>query len=217
MKNFFQSKTRKTEEDIECYLDMISKAILVFNEGIKEYFRGKMERLEDRCMEISGVERDADEMLNMIRYNLYTYMLIPDSRTDVLELLNDMDDIVDTTKQVLLQLSIEKPYIPDFLGENFLEMAGASFNAVDELIRGVRAFFHQIKLVGDYVNKVNFYEKEADKLEEKIKRKTFETDTIADLSRKMHIRYFTGKIALLSDKAEVIAKNLLIYSAKRAI
>lgn len=217
VRNMFQNKTKSTEEEIEQYMDMISKAVLIFKEGVKEFFRDKEERLENRCEEISTVERDADERLNVIKYNLYTYMLIPDSRKDVLELLNDMDDIVDTTKQVLLQLSIEDPYIPDFLRDNFLELAEASYNAVDELIRGVRAFFNEIKMVNDYVNKVSFYEKEADKLEEKIKRKTFGTDEIADLSRKMHIRYFAGKIALLSDKAEAIGQNLLIYSAKRAI
>ncbi len=217
MKNLFQGKTKKIEEEIDSYLDIISKAVLVFNEGAKEYLRGKHVRLENRCLDISDIERKADDLLDIIKYKLYTYMLIPDSRADVFELLNDMDDIVDTTKQVLLQLSIEKPEIPEFLEENFMEMAEASVNAVDEIIKGVRAFFKEPKMVGDYVNKVYFFEKEADKIEEKIKRKTFESEVITDLSRKMHIRYFAGKIALLSDKAEVIGQNLLIYSAKRAI
>ena len=217
MKNFFSNKTKATEEEIEQYLDLISKSVLIFKEGVKEYFRVQADRLENRCAEVSIVEREADDLVNIIKYNLYTYMLIPDSRSDVLELLNDMDDIVDTTKQLLLQLSIEQPYIPEFLKENFFELTEASYNAVDELIRGVRAFFNEMKMVHDYVNKVNFYESEADKIEEKIKRKAFGSEELTDLSRKMHIRYFAAKIAQLSDKAEAIGENLLIYCAKRAI
>ena len=217
MKNMFQSKTVKTEEEIEMFLDDISKAALIFNEGVKEYFRGKMDWLDTRCEEISSLERQADDKLDLIKYNLYTYMLIPDSRADVLELLDGMDDIVDNTKQVLLQFAIEKPDVPDFLADDFMEMSEASVKAVDELVKAVRAFFKEVKMVGNYVNKVSFYEKEADKLEENTKKKVFNSEQITDLSCKIHVRFFVDKIAMLSDKAEGIAQNLLIYSAKRSI
>ncbi len=216
MKKFFRSRARDIEEKIEEYLCCISKAGLIFNEGIRDYFRDKHGRLEERRQEISQLEREADELLKKIKHDLYAHMLIPESRGDVFELLDDLDDIVDTTKQVLLQLSIETPAIPPFLREDFLDMTGASINAVDELVRGVRAFFMETQMVADYVNKVFFFEKEADRLEEISKRRIFSSEETR-LSCKMHIRHFIEKIALLSDKSEEIAKNLLIYAAKRSI
>ena len=217
MRNYFKNRAKEIEQEIEKYLCCVTRAGLIFNEGVKDYLRGKLDSLEDRRQEISAVERQADEVLKTIKYELYTYMLIPESRADVFELLDDMDDIVDTTKQVLLQLSIETPEIPDFLKEDFLDMTQASLHAVDELVRGVRAFFKETKMVSDYVNKVYFYEKEADRLEEQSKRKVFSSQEITRLACKMHIRHFIEKIALLSDKSEEIAKNLLIYAAKRDI
>lgn len=217
MKNIFENKTKKTEERIEAYMDLISNASLIFHEGVKEYLHNKMERMEDRCEEAIEVERQADELITEIKYTLYAYMLLPDSRADVFELLNDMDDIADTVKQVLLQLHIEKPGVPDFLVTNFQEMSEASMYAVDELVKSARCFFRETPTLNDHINKVYFYEKEADKLEEKIKRKTFQSEDIPELCHKMHLRYFSEKIVVLSDKAESIAQNLLVYSAKRAI
>lgn len=217
MKKFFRSRASDIEEAIEDYLCSVTKAGLIFNEGIRDYFREKRGRLEDRRQEISLVEREADELLKKIKHDLYAYMLIPESRGDVFELLDDMDDIVDTEKQVLLQLSIENPQIPEFIKEDFLDMTQASISAVEELVRGVRAFFLETRMVADYTNKVLFFEKEADRLEETSKRKVFSSEEITRLSCKIHIRHFIEKIALLSDKSEEIAKNLLIYTAKRDI
>jgi uncharacterized protein len=217
MRRFFQSRGREIEDQIEAYLCCVSRACLIFSEGVRDYFRDNRGRLEERRQEISQVEREADDLLKKIKHVLCAYMLIPESRGDVLELLDDLDDIVDTTKQVLLQLSIETPAIPGLLKDDFLDMTQASLHSVDELVRGVRAFFLETRMVPDYVNKVYFYEKEADRLEELMKRKVFSSDEITRLSCKMHIRHFIEKIALLSDKSEEIAKNLLIYAAKRTI
>ncbi len=217
VKNLFQSKTSKTEEEIEVYLDIISKATMIFYEGVKDYLFNKLDNLEERCQEISDEEKEADLKLEAIKYNLYAYMLIPDSRGDVLELLNDLDDIVDTTKQILLQMSIEKPQIPAEMVDDFKIMTKTSLKAVDELIKATRAYFKEIKLVGNYVNKVYFYEKEADKLEADAKRQIFNSDMVTDLSQKIHLRYFVDKSALLSDKSEEIAKNLMVYTSKREI
>jgi len=217
VKNLFQSKTSKTEEEIEVYLDIVSKATMIFYEGVKDYLFNKLDSLEERCQEISNEEKEADLKLEAIKYNLYVYMLIPDSRSDVLELLNDLDDIVDTTKQVLLQMSIEKPQIPTEIVDDFKIMTKTSLKAVDELIKATRAYFKEIKLVGNYVNKVSFYEKEADKLEAEAKRQIFNSGIVTDLSHKIHLRYFVDKCALLSDKSEEIAKNLMVYTSKREI
>jgi len=71
--------------------------------------------------------------------------------------------------------------------------------------------------VNDYVNKVHFYEHEADDVEETLKRKAFDSNEITRLSRKVHMRYFAEKIALVSDIAEAVAERLSVYTIKRRI
>ena len=217
MRRIFPDRSKELEEQIDLYLDYVSKSALLFNEGVKDFFRAAPDEFDSRRLIVAGIEREADECLKKVKYNLYAFMLLPDSRGDVYKLLDTMDDLVDTAKQILLQLSIEKPDIPVFLRESFIMLGENSSEAVDALVGGVRAFFRNTKSVEDYVSKVYFYEKEADKLEESIKRTAFSCKEISELSHKVQIRYFVEKIALLSDKAEDVAKNLLIYNVKRKI
>jgi uncharacterized protein Yka (UPF0111/DUF47 family) len=69
--------------------------------------------------------------------------------------------------------------------------------------------------VKDHLHKIYFYEKEADRIGNDIKRKAFEMDM--ELSKKIHVRYFTLRIQNVSDRAEDVADRLAIYTIKRTI
>ena len=142
-------------------------------------------------------------------------MLIPESRADVLEIVESMDNIVDLTKEVLTDLSIEEPDIPEEIGEDFLELTKLSVKTVEELIKSVRAYFEEIFMVGNYVNRVDIYEHEVDKIQIRIKRKIFKGDIVDDFIKKLHLRHFTDKISSLADESETISERLTIAAYKR--
>ncbi|HCX72896.1 MAG TPA: DUF47 domain-containing protein, partial [Candidatus Cloacimonas sp.] len=171
MSSVFSDKTIALETEVENYLNTISDAALIFLEGVKAYLRGKKDRFEEYYEEIKKTESQADDTRREIKQQLYTYMLIPESRGDVLGLLETLDDVVDMSEKVLQQFSIEKPEIPTELIEYFQELTELSSKCVEQLVKASRAFFKEIKMVNEYVNKVHFYEHEADKVEERLKRK----------------------------------------------
>ena len=214
---YFTNKTKELEADIDSYLDRVARAGLIFLEGIKAYLNGNMERFEKKYQDITAIETDADNIRRDIKHKLYTYMLIPESRGDVLGLLETLDDVVDVAEKVMIQFSIETPEIPEFLKRNFIELAELSCKTVEELVKGVRAFFREIGMVSDCVNKVHFYEHEADDVEEQLKRAAFNSDEIKRFSRKVHMRYFAEKIAAVSDVAESVAERLSVYAIKQRI
>jgi predicted phosphate transport protein (TIGR00153 family) len=144
-------------------------------------------------------------------------MLIPESRGDVLGLLETLDDVVDICEKVLEQFSIETPDIRDFLKSDFRELAELSASCVDEIVKAARCFFTDITMVSNYVNKVHFYEHEVDDLEEQLKRKAFSSGEIVRFSQKVHMRYFAEKIAKVSDVAQSVAERLSVYAIKRKI
>ena len=217
MAKFFNSKSKQLEGDIDGYLDRVTKAGLIFQEGVKAYVNGKKDKFERTFIDISTLESDADNVRRDIKHKLYTYMLIPESRGDVLGLLETLDDIVDICEKVLEQFSIETPNIPEFLKSDFLELAELSSKTVEEVVKGTRAFFREIGMVSEYVNKVHFYEHEADDVEEQLKRKAFNSNEIKRFSQKVHMRYFAEKIALVSDVSESVAERLSVYAIKRRI
>ncbi|MCP4220985.1 MAG: DUF47 family protein [bacterium] len=210
-------KSTQLIAEIESFWDTMSRAAMVFNEGVNDYLDNRMERLAVRLEEIDKLENAADDLRREIKYKLYSQMLIPESRGDVLGLLENSDNAIDRTKKILNSLDIERPEIPPCLVEDFRELADVSTNAMDQMVKACRAFFADIKIINDYINKVYFYEHEADKLEEMIKRKAFKTNEIDWLSLRVQIRYFAEKISMLSDDAEAVCERLSIYTIKRSI
>ena len=211
------NKSKQLVGEIDSFWDTISKAAMVFKAGVHDFLDNRMDRLKVRLEEIDELEREADSLRRSIKLQLYSQMLIPESRGDVLGLLESSDTVIDRTKKILNSLDIEKPDVPDCLIEDFKELSDISANAMDEMVKAARAFFADIKIINDYINKVYFHEHEADKLEEQIKRKAFETNEIDYLSRRVQIRYFAERIAMLSDDAEAVCERLSIYSIKRSI
>lgn len=218
MKNIFSNHAQELENNINKYLEVVSDSNLVFERDSKNYIRKNFEEFEGSLDEIMKLENSADDFQKEIKYKLYKYMLIPEARGDVLTLLENIDNIVDHIKKLLVQLSIEKPIIPDDLIDDFDELIEMVSKSVDQLIKCLRSYFTNITMVNEYVNKVHFFEHEADKIEERIKRKVFNNDNeLKSFSKKVHLRYFVEKFAQISDRAETISEIASVAAIKRRI
>ncbi|MBI9097539.1 MAG: DUF47 family protein [Spirochaetaceae bacterium] len=213
----FSNKVAMMEAEIEAMLDEISQSGMIFVAAIREYLQGDTDKFLDRLKTIMDLESDVDDKRREIRYKLYTQMLIPESRGDVLSLLENIDNVIDAIKDVLNQFEIERPDIPDSLHKEFNELARASNEAVSYTVKAARSFFKEIHLINDYINKTYFYEHEADICESTIKRKVFSSDDYGDLAQKMHIRDFAEHIAGISDEAEDVCERLSVAAIKRSI
>ena len=101
------------------------------------------------------------------------------------------------------------------LNQQFIELTEQSVQAAEAMVKAARAFFKDVNAVKDHLHKVYFYEKEADRLGNNLKRLAFQMNI--DLSRKFHLRYFVLNIQNVSDQAEGVADRLTIYTIKRTI
>jgi len=203
--------------DIEKYLENLDNAADIFELGINEYFQGNLERFEERAQEVQKLETENDRLRGRIKTTLYTDLLIPDARGDVLGLIETLDGVLGVAEHVVDQLSIEKPLVYDFLKDDFIRLTEATVKTVKELVVACRDFFRDPVKVKDSVAKIHFWEHEADKIEERIKRKAFEAEEITEFSRKVHMRYFAERISLFADEAEDVAERLEVYAIKRAL
>lgn len=209
-------RTRALEAQIDELLDAISEGTLVFQQGIADFLQKDVERFEQRLKAIAVFESKADALRREIETRLYRESLIPDHRGDVLGLLENIDNVIDEAKKTLHQFAVERPEVPADLTGDFLELAKAGVDAAQHLVSAVRAFFRDITAVPDHIHKVYFYEKEADRLADRLKRKIFTRDDL-DLAHKIHLRYFCLHVETLSDRAEDVADRLAIYTIKRTI
>jgi len=208
------NRAKILETQIDEFLDTVSQGSILFKSGLKEYLDGETANFEGTIAELAKLENRADELRRTVEKQLYTYSLIPDIRGDVLGLLENTDNVINTEKKTLIQFSVEGPDIPSEFDKDYLALADVSIQAAEALVSAVRAFFHDFNMVGDHLHKVYFFEKEADKVSDRLKRSIFHSQL--ELSRKIHLRYFALHIENISDHAEDVADRLSISTIKRS-
>ena len=208
-------KIKNLEAQIDNYLDMVVKGGFLFKQGIKYFLEEQTEEFESRLVSIDTTESDADNLRRKIERRLYTETLIPESRGDVLGLLESCDKVLNKTAETLHQFSVEIPFILPEVKNYYLELTDISISALEEMVAAVRSYFTDIIQVRDHINKVQLYESESDKIAEKIKRIVFRSDI--QLSQKMHMRYFALHIESIADEAEDVCDRLSIAAVKRFI
>lgn len=208
-------KIKNLEAQIDDYLDMVVEGGFLFKQGIKYFLDGQSEEFESRLENINKTESHADILRREIETKLYLETLIPESRGDVLGVLEACDKVLNMTAETLQQFSVEIPFILDEVKNYYIELTNNSVNAMEEMVAAIRSYFKNINQVRDHINKVQLYETESDKIAAKLKRIVFRTDI--ELSQKMHMRYFALHIESIADEAEDVCDRLSIAAIKRSI
>jgi len=207
--------TRDLVMKIDTYIDLVCESVLHFEEGLKLYLSGKDSEFNERLDIIKILEGRADDLRQDIEAQLYVQTLIPESRGDVLGILESMDDIIDYSKTIMFDFFIERPEIPPQLHERISKLAEVAVDSTQALVQSTRSYFYDVNSVKDHLHKVKFFENESDHLAEKSKREIFMLDI--DLEKKLHLKNFIVSIDSISDIAEKISNRLSIAAMKRII
>lgn len=213
---FFRNATSVINA-IEAFFNTGDEGVLVFKEGVSNYLHGNQDAFNNNIANMAKLEADADNLRRDIENKLYAHSLMPEVRGDILRLLEEMDNIIDTAKKNLFQFDVEVPNIPAELNQDLILLTDMCVSSVSTVIPAARAYFRTPETVKDQIHRVYFYEKEADKLADVIKRKVFRQMTGLRLSEKFHLRYFALHIETVSDTAEKVADLLSIMAIKRTI
>jgi len=213
--NLFR-RTKALEGQIDDFLDKLSQSALVFRRAVDIYLAdGVTKEFEEKLSQVNELESQADKLRRDVETQLYAQTLIPESRGDVLGLIENLDSVLNLCEGGLWAFSIETPDIPTEFHPDYRTLTEQVVNTVESLVLASRAFFRNIEAVHDHMHKVMFYEKEADKVSTKLKKAIFATDL--PLSHKAHLRNFVEHIDNLADKSEDVADRLAIYTIKRTV
>ena len=121
-------------------------------------------------------------------------------------------------KEVFPAFMVEMPKLTKdtYTFEEFMKLADLATTAVETSIPGAKAYFTNPDKVSETTHRVYFYEKEAVKLAQSIKRTVFH-DMQLKLSEKFHLRYFALHIEDLSTAAVKVAEQLSVMAIKRGL
>lgn len=207
--------TRAVQNDIDLFFSKIGDGTTLFVQILRYYFEAKplSDRFTQTVTQLDEVESQADDLRRGIESYLYEKTLIPDLRSDVLLLIEDVDKLLSPPMSVSYALQIETPEVPAELHGDFIALGESTARCVNHLLDGARAFFRDTEAVRDHCHLVVFEESQADRLSSSLKQAVFNADL--DKAEKLHLRYFIERIDLLANRAEDIADALVIYALKR--
>jgi len=214
MSILFQN-TRVLTAQVDDFLDAMSEGALLFRHAVDDYVTGDLERFRVRVEQVGDLENRCDDLRRTIERRLYSHSLIPESRGDVLGLLETLDDVINTAKATLISIEIERPELPPSAADAWRRLAETAASTAEAVVLAARAFFRDPHTVSDHLHKVYFYEKEGDRINEDLRRAVFASDM--DLARKTHLRDLAQRIDEVSDAAEDVADRLTIYAIKRTV
>jgi len=205
----------KTIESIDSLLNTVDHAVLVFREGVKNYLYNDTEAFSNNLAAMAELETEAGALRREIENSLYSRGSLLRSRGDIMRLLERIDHIVTIISNDLIQFEIESPNVPTSLRKEFTKLSELAAMAVESSIPGAKAYFNAPGSVSESTNKVYFYNKEATRLAQAIKRTVFHDMDKLKLSEKFHLRYFALHIEELSNAAVKVAEQLSVMTIKR--
>ncbi len=214
---FGRRKANKLIDDIDRYFSMLDQAVLVFKSGVRNYLYSNKEDFNENLLSMSTLDSEASVLRREIENALYTQTALIRSRADIMRLFEKTRNITDILNDSLFQFEIETPFIPSELNSEFMKLTEFSTLAVEAVVPAAKAYFKAPETVPDKISRAYFYEKEAIKYSQTIKRTVFHNMANLKLSEKFHLRYFALHIENLAKAAENVADQLAVMAIRRSL
>ncbi|MCF8106734.1 MAG: DUF47 family protein [Desulfohalobiaceae bacterium] len=206
----------RLEKKIDEFMNAVSESGLMFEQGLQDFLINNQDAFDEKLQQMLNCEHRADSLRREIEEELYSKTLIPESRGDVLALLENSDTLLDDFKELLWQFDIERPSIPSEYHQELASLTRCVVEAVEATVRSCRAFFKDLASVSGIMHKVSYWETESDIIVTRLQRAFFQNKAL-ELCQKNQLKGFALGIARVADKAEDVADRLSIYVIKRSL
>lgn len=206
--------TKNVIRQIDSFINEIENGLLLFREAVNNYTNGRTDDFVSRLRLVEEKESKADELHRSIENEFLIHSLLPHFASDVLQLLDKTDNLLDRAKYLLQQLDVETPQIPDAIKRDFIALNEMSNEGSMEAIAAVRTFFTSPETAKMHINKIYFYERESDRAANDLRRVIFHQIPDIDLAKQEQLRYFTRHIEQMSDAAQDVGDILSLLIIK---
>lgn len=196
-------------DGIQQHAEKVNECVWAFQQAIECYISKKCTSFEDFRQEVIKLESEADTIKRQIRGHLPKGTMMPVDKFQLFRYLKEQDSVLDVVEDSLDWLSYRtEPGIPEELEKDFLLLVDINIEPIEELNKMVveaRKYFEsfsekQRNVVKEIIRSIRHKEHEADKVEDKIKRKVFAIDI--DSVSVFHLIRLAETIGSIADHAE---------------
>jgi hypothetical protein len=196
-------------DGVQEHAEKVKECAWVFQRAIECIIEDRCEDFEHFRKDIDKLESEADAIKRRVRGHLPKGTLLAVDKFQLFRYLREQDKVIDAVETGLDWLSFRAAYgIPEMLEKDFMILVEAVMDPIEELSKMVaeaRKYFRNFSddqriVVKDMIRTLRHHEHEADKLEDVVKEKIF--NTIDDPVAVFHLIRLTEIIGSIADHAE---------------
>lgn len=214
--SFFVNKQKKIEDQLTQYCGNIFRCSEEFKKAIYQYCRYRDRLiLKGSVIEVHKAESVADDIRRDIEVMMYSKSLFPESRRDILILLETMDKVPNQMESAAMMILEQHISIPEDFCQEVMQLVDRCCLCVDAMLDSVKKIFTNFTNATISIGQIDGLESEADKIESFLIEKIFSSEI--ESTDKILLRDFVKYVAQISDKAEDVGDKIRIIVAKRSI
>ena len=160
-------------------------------------------------------ESKADDIREEIKAMMYGKVLIPESRGDIMGLMEAMDLIPGLFERILYMIQTQELAIPEFIAAEFKDLVRISLECCDQLRREVVALFKKTEDIRTLLSTIDVNESHCDHIERRLMTKIFKSDI--DPFIKLQLKELILQVGEISDQADRVSRRVNIIYMKRRV
>jgi hypothetical protein len=214
---FFWKKEDNVEKMLSRYFERSDTCFQMFEKALGVFFDiGQGETFEAAVQKAHEAESAADDMRREIELTLYGKSLLPESRGDLLGLLESFDRLPNMAETVLFALRCQRIVLPKDLAPQYKRLADINLQSYYLCRRAVDALLSNPKITLHATKEVDEKESESDRIEREILCQIFDSSEY-DTGQKLLLKDLILLFGSISDRAESVADRIGIFAIKRQI
>ncbi|MBF0103039.1 MAG: TIGR00153 family protein [Desulfobacterales bacterium] len=202
------------------HAEKVKECIWAFQQAMECYVSKQCLTFEQHRKEVIKLENEADIIKREVRTQITRTLFIPVDKFQLFMYLREQDQVLDAVEDAMDWLSYRnETIIPDTLIKDFLLLFDAVIDPIEELSKmavEAKLYFKTYsekhrKVIKEIIDNIRKMEHEADKIEDKIKHKLFNSQVDAiSLFHLIRLVEVIGTIADHSENAADMMRAMLI-------
>jgi len=201
------------QDKLEAYVAQVTQTLGSLKDTFPGCLDGSRAQRADLSNPVHPLESVADDMRRDLERELTTGKLLPESRSDLLVLVEALDRISNGAENIVEFFSLQELDVPAVLHEDMRAFLLKNLEACAAMAETVRLLLADLANVQELANEVDQIESQCDTRERRLLRRVFDLDL--ERAHKLHLRDLVQAIGELSDQAEEVADIVVRIAVKR--
>jgi predicted phosphate transport protein (TIGR00153 family) len=160
-------------------------------------------------------ESKADEIREEVNLLMYSRALIPESREDIMNLLEHMDVIPRIFELILHLIRTQKLRIPKLIELETKDLIRISVESCELMIKQVELMLKNKEGIRALLSTIDHNESHCDHIERSLMTKVFDSDL--EICAKLQLKELIIAMGEISDQADRVSKRVNIMTLKRRV